>query len=118
MVEIVGVKNPEQKRYYTTEYGGYFRIVNVPNGDYKGSISFIGYGKKEFTFRVAGLPINVGTLRIAVSAIGIETVVKTAVSKRTTILGDTLRYNADAFKVAIDAEGGGFVAQDARYNYL
>ena len=104
VVEIVGVKNPEQKRYYTTEYGGYFRIVNVPNGDYKGSISFIGYGKKEFTFRVAGLPINVGTLRIAISAIGIETVVKTAVSKRTTILGDTLRYNADAFKVAIDAE--------------
>ena len=44
VVEIVGVKNPEQKRYYTTEYGGYFRIVNVPNGDYKGSISFIGYG--------------------------------------------------------------------------
>ena len=104
VIEIVNTKAGSQPRYYTTEYGGYFRISNVAEGHYKATVSFIGYGDKEFSFQVAGLPINVGNVTIAVSAIGIETVVKTAVSKRTTILGDTLRYNADAFKVAADAE--------------
>ena len=104
VIEVANVKSPNQKRYYTTEYGGYFRIPNVAEGEYQGLITFIGYADKPFTFKSAGLPVDVGTIRVEVSAVGIETVVKTAVSVRTAIVGDTLRYNADAFKVAADAE--------------
>ena len=104
VIEIANVKSPENKRYYTTEYGGYFRIINVAAGDYTGVITFVGYADKSFTFTSLGLPKNIGEIKISVSAIGIETVVKTAVSTRTVIMGDTLRYNADAFKVAVDAE--------------
>ena len=104
VIEVANIKTPSQKRYYTTEYGGYFRIPNVADGEYNCLVTFIGYADKSFSFKVAGLPINVGTIYLEVSAIGIETVVKTAVSTRTTIMGDTLRYNADAFKVAADAE--------------
>lgn len=104
VIEVANVKTPTQKRYYTTEYGGYFRIPNVADGEYQCLVTYIGYANKSFSFKVSGLPINVGTIVAEVSAIGIETVVKTAVSTRTTIMGDTLRYNADAFKVAADAE--------------
>lgn len=104
VIEVANKKTPSQKRYYTTEYGGYFRIPNVAQGEYDCLVTFIGYADKNFSFRATGLPINVGTVYVDVSAIGIETVVKTAVSTRTTIMGDTLRYNADAFKVAADAE--------------
>ena len=104
VIEVANKKTPSQKRYYTTEYGGYFRIPNVAQGEYDCLVTFIGYADKNFSFRATGLPINVGTIYVDVSAIGIETVVKTAVSTRTTIMGDTLRYNADAFKVAADAE--------------
>lgn len=104
VIEVNAVKTPSQKRYYTTEYGGYFRIPNVAQGDYDAVVTFIGYANKKFSFRSEGLPKSIGDITITVSAIGIETVVKTAVSTRTMIMGDTLRYNADAFKVAVDAE--------------
>lgn len=104
VIEIANRKTPSQKRYYTTEYGGYFRIPNVADGEYDCLVTFIGYADKNFSFKSSGLPVNVGDIYVEVSAIGIETVVKTAVSTRTTIMGDTLRYNADAFKVAADAE--------------
>ena len=104
VIEIANRKTPSQKRYYTTEYGGYFRIPNVADGEYDCLVTFIGYSNKNFSFKSSGLPVNVGDIFLEVSAIGIETVVKTAVSTRTTIMGDTLRYNADSFKVAADAE--------------
>jgi hypothetical protein len=104
VVEVWSVKTPSQKRYFTTEYGGYFRIPNVAQGEYSGVVTFVGYADKQISFRSEGLPKSIGDITIAVSAIGIETVVKTAVSTRTMIMGDTLRYNADSFKVAIDAE--------------
>ncbi len=104
VIEITNVRTPANKRYYTSEYGGYFRIPNVAAGDYQCLVTFIGYADKQFSFSSSGLPKNIGDVAIEVSAIGIETVVKTAVSTRATIMGDTLRYNADAFKVAVDAE--------------
>ena len=95
VVEVNSVKTPSQKRYYTTEYGGYFRIPNVAQGDYDAVVTFIGYADKHFSFRSEGLPKSVGDITITVSAIGIETVVKTAVSTRTMIMGDPVLYNGD-----------------------
>lgn len=104
VIEVANIKTPDNKRYYTSEYGGYFRIPNVTEGDYTCIVTFIGYADKSFSFKSVALPKNIGDVRLTESAIKIETVVKTAVSTRTVIMGDTLRYNADAFKVAADAE--------------
>ncbi|MBQ9138448.1 MAG: TonB-dependent receptor [Alistipes sp.] len=104
VVEIAPARTPDAKRYFTTEYGGYFTIPNVTAGEYSCTVTFVGYADKTITFTTAGLPKNIGDIQIVASAIGIETVVKTAVSTRTVIMGDTLRYNADSFKVAVDAE--------------
>ena len=75
VIEVNSVKTPSQKRYYTTEYGGYFRIPNVAQGDYDAVVTFIGYADKRFSFRSEGLPKSIGDITITVSAIGIETVV-------------------------------------------
>ncbi|MBQ7855949.1 MAG: outer membrane beta-barrel protein [Alistipes sp.] len=104
VIEVSHISTPDSKRYYTSEYGGYFRIPPLPNGDYRCVATFIGYEDREFSVKVKGLPVSLGNLSMRTRAIGIDAVVATAVSTRTTILGDTLRYNADAFKVAIDAE--------------
>lgn len=104
VIEVVPVAAPDKVRYYTSEYGGYFKIPALREGAYKCTATFIGYEDCEFSFDVASLPLNLGTLNMKTSSIGIEAVVKEAVSTRTTMVGDTLRYNADAFKVATDAE--------------
>lgn len=104
VIEIAPVNNPSKPRYYTTEYGGYFKIPISRAGHYRCVATFIGYEDCEFTFDIASLPVNLGTIDMRTSAIGIETVVASGVATRTTMVGDTLRYNADAFKVANDAE--------------
>ena len=104
VIEVVPAAAPDKVRYYTSEYGGYFKIPALRAGSYRCVATFIGYEDREFVFDVASLPLDLGTLSMKTSSIGIETVVKEAVSTRTTMVGDTLRYNADAFKVATDAE--------------
>ena len=104
VIEVSPISSPDSKRYFTSEYGGYFRIPSLKEGEYLCVATFVGYENREFTVRVKGLPVNLGNLTIRSKAIGIDAVVATAVSTRATMLGDTLRYNADAFKVAIDAE--------------
>ncbi|MBQ5635873.1 MAG: TonB-dependent receptor, partial [Alistipes sp.] len=104
VIEVSPISSPNSKRYFTSEYGGYFRITSLKDGEYFCVATFVGYEKREFTVKVKGLPVNLGNLTIRSKAIGIDAVVATAVSTRATMLGDTLRYNADAFKVAIDAE--------------
>ena len=70
VIEVNSVKTPSQKRYYTTEYGGNFRIPNVAQGDYDAVVTFIGYADKRFSFRSEGLPKSIGDVTITVSAIG------------------------------------------------
>lgn len=106
VIEIANQQTPDTKRYYTSEYGGVFKISGLRAGKYICKATFMGYADCDFTAEVGTLPCNVGDIRMKVSSIAIEAVVKTAVANRATMLGDTLRYNADAFKVAIDAEVG------------
>lgn len=101
----VSLKHDSGKvRYYTSEYGGNFRIPVEDGTDYRCRITYVGYGDIEREFRGSYVPENLGTLEMNSSAIGIDAVVKEVVSTRTVMMGDTLRYNADAFKVASDAE--------------
>ena len=104
VIEIAKRTTPDDKRYYTSEYGGTFHISGLTAGEYICKATFLGYADLDFTTTIGSLPCNMGDMQMKESSIGIEAVVKTAVSNRTTMVGDTLRYNADAFKVAVDAE--------------
>ncbi|MBQ5753574.1 MAG: outer membrane beta-barrel protein [Alistipes sp.] len=104
VIEMAPKANPDKKRYTTSEYGGYFKFSGVPEGEYKCVATFIGYENYTFEFKCTGMPKALGNLIMRLKAIGIDAVVKEGVSTRAVMLGDTLRFNADAFKVAVDAE--------------
>lgn len=104
VIEIAPKNNPEHKRYVTTESGGYYSIAGLKDGYYDCVATFLGKEPVKFSFYYNGLPKTIGAKEMESASIRIETVVTTAVVARTEMVGDTLRYNVDAFKVAADAE--------------
>ena len=104
IIEITSPKDSLFRRHYTTGYGGYFKTPPLPRGEYKLISTFLGYSDYERSFKVDGLPLNLGDMAMQQAAINVGLVVKEVVVPRAQIMGDTLRYNASQFKVTIDAE--------------
>lgn len=109
VVEVGSVANPDDKRYYTTGYGGKLEIPALNYGEYKLIITFLGYNDLETTIKVSAANQNLGNLEMVESSTRIDTVVKEVKSMRTSQYGDTLSYNAGAFKVANDADVEGLL---------
>ncbi|MBE6210328.1 MAG: TonB-dependent receptor [Rikenellaceae bacterium] len=91
-------------KYYTSGHAGKFTINGLKFGEYSAVVTFLGYDNTELTFNLKRSSHNLGTILIKEANVKIETVVKEAVSTRTIQRGDTLSYNADAFKTAMDAD--------------
>ena len=109
VVELAPTAKPDNKKYYTTGYGGKVEIANVAFGNYKLTITFLGYEDFVKEFKVSTAALDLGTLQISESATRIDTVVKEAKALRTSQDGDTLSYNAGAFKVTGDADVEGLL---------
>lgn len=109
VLEIASVKNPEKKKYYTSAYKGVVNIMGLAYGEYSVKISFIGYEDTETKFTLKAAKQNLGNLMLKPSALQIDAVVKTVQSLRTSAKGDTLNYNAGAFKVSSDADVEGLL---------
>ncbi len=109
VVEVYPVSAPDNKRYYTTGFGGKVEFPSLNYGEYKAVVTFLGYAESEQSFKVSSAVRNVGTWSLEESATKIETVVKEVKSLRTSQDGDTLSYNAGAFKVTNDADVEGLL---------
>ena len=109
VVEVAPKSNPDNKKYYTSGYGGAVEITSLAYGEYKAVVSFLGYSDLEKEFKVTSESKNLGKWELEVSATRIETVVKEVKALRTSQDGDTLSYNAGAFKVANDADVEGLL---------
>ena len=83
-------------------------MPSLAYGEYKLSVSFIGYNNLDTTFRVSAPKLNLGVLKLK-PGVQIETVVKEAKALRTSQKGDTVSYNAGAFKVVADADVEGLL---------
>ena len=83
-------------------------IPSLPYGEYRLTVSFLGYNNYETTFRVAAGKQNIGRIELK-PGVQIETVVKEAKALRTSQKGDTVSYNAGAFKVVADADVEGLL---------
>ena len=104
VIELASTANPDNKKYYTTGYGGKVEIANVAFGSYKLVITFLGYEDFVKEFKVSTATLDLGKLQLSEGATRIDTVVKEAKALRTSQDGDTLSYNAGAFKVTGDAD--------------
>lgn len=102
------VKTPDKKQGFASGYKGTVSIPSLAYGEYALSVSFIGYNNLDTTIRVSVPKINLGTLRLR-PGVRIETVVKEVKALRTSQKGDTVSYNAGAFKVVADADVEGLL---------
>ncbi len=86
-----------------TEADGRFELKNVEKGGYLLIVTFLGYEdlKKEVT--VAAKDVSLGTLQVNPAATTLGTVTVTEQVLLGKVQGDTVQFNADAFKVMKDA---------------
>ncbi len=108
VVAIAPAGDPENIRYVTSEYAGAVTITKLAYGDYKMTISYLGYEDKEQEVKLAQSRLDLGKIAIK-AGVSIETVVKEVKAIRASQKGDTVSYNAGAFKVAEDADVEGLL---------
>ena len=108
VLTVSPTKSPDKKQGFASGYKGAASSPALAYGEYALSVSFIGYNNLDTTFRLSTPRLNLGTLRLK-PGVQIETVVKEAKALRTSQKGDTVSYNAGAFKVTNDADVEGLL---------
>ena len=101
--------NEDKTKFFTSGFNGATTISGIKRGDYKIKISFLGYADKVVDLKANAATVDLGKIAIEEEATKIETVVKTVQAIRASQKGDTVAYNADAFKVANDADVEGLL---------
>ena len=112
VVDVVTVADGTRVGIVTSGYQGTFQL-SVPAGKaYKLSVEYLGYETftQEFSTK-AGADVNLGTLKLSTSSIVMEDVSIKGSMMRTSIKGDTVVYNASAFKVSADASAHKMLAK-------
>ena len=108
VLTVAPTKTPDQKQGFASGYKGAASITSLAYGEYALTVSFIGYNNLDTTFRLSTPRLNLGTLKLK-PGVQIETVVKEVKAMRTSQKGDTVSYNAGAFKVTNDADVEGLL---------
>lgn len=108
VVAVASEANPDEVKHYTSAYKGAISIPSLRYGSYRMTISFLGYNNHEQQFKVDRSRLALGTIELR-AGVAIETVVKEAKAIRASQKGDTVSYNAGAFKVANDADVEGLL---------
>lgn len=108
VVTVTPMSKPDKKQYFTSGYAGVLTLPSLAYGSYTLSVEFLGYENFETEFRVAAAKQDLGKLKLQ-PGVRIETVVKEVKQMRTSQKGDTVSYNAGAFKVANDADVEGLL---------
>ncbi len=108
VLTVAPVKTPDNKRYFTSAYKGVASFPSLTYGEYTLSVAFLGYNNLDMNFTVSAAKQQLGTLKLK-PGVAIETVVKQAKALRTSQKGDTVSYNAGAFKVSNDADVEGLL---------
>ena len=108
VLEFAPAAAPDKKQYSTSGYKGAVSIPSLAYGEYKLVVSFLGYNSAETTFKVSAAKQDIGKIELR-PGVQIETVVKEAKALRTSQKGDTVSYNANAFKVTADADVEGLL---------
>lgn len=110
VIELTPVKNTADKKYATSVYKGKIDM-SAPYGAYTMKISFLGYTDIVRHIKINQSTVALGKLLMQQTSQKIDDVVLEVQSMRTSQKGDTLIYNANAFKVAKDADAEGLISK-------
>lgn len=102
VVEYVS-SNGGQKRYVSSDKTGGFTLPALTAGAYDLRITYLGMKPYTANVEVSKKNSDLGTITMQIDVKQIDEVVVEGITMRTTQKGDTLVYNAGAFKVAQDA---------------
>lgn len=83
----------------------------IPAGDYRLTISSLGYDSLHRNLRVAAAEVILDSLWLTPRAEAIDDVVIETPALRSSVHGDTLSYHAAAYKVAFGADAGSLLAK-------
>lgn len=109
VIEVYPTAKPESKKYYTSNVDGTVNLPPMAYGEYTMLATSLGYDDLTHNFAVKSANLFLGKISMKESTTRIETVVKSVKSLRASQNGDTLSYNAGAFKVASDADVEGLL---------
>ncbi len=111
-VNVVATRLPSDtsRRGTVTDASGAFRLP-LPAGAYRLRLSSVGYEPTERTVRVAGAPVDLGRIALAVDTLVLGPTVVQAYRARVELRGDTTVYNADAYQVNPDASAADLVTK-------
>lgn len=109
IVELEAIGSSKQPVLTTSGYDGAFTFNSVAYGEYLLKASYMGYNDFVDTVKIESPRAILGKLRIKESTTDIDAVVKEVQAMRTSQRGDTISYNAAAFKVADDADVEGLL---------
>ena len=98
----------DKRRHSVSGAKGVVTVTGVPFGEYEITVSFIGYTTVKKQVNHASGNTDLGNIALQ-EGVAIETVVKEVQALRTSQNGDTVAYNAAAFKVAADADVEGLL---------
>lgn len=109
VIELTNTKDGSQL-YYTSGYKGIIDIKRLAPATYKMAISFLGYKTHTEEVKVADKEINLGIIKLKEDATIMDNIEVTGYM-RTSQKGDTISYNASAFKTARDASTEGLLSK-------
>jgi hypothetical protein len=107
---VMEVVNTDTGRRHHSVSGakGAVNLTGVAFGEYDVTVAFIGYTTMKKRISHTSSNTNLGNIALQ-EGVAIETVVKEVQALRTSQNGDTVAYNAAAFKVASDADVEGLL---------
>ena len=109
VVSIAPAAKLDDAKHFTTGDNGKVVIPAQKYGDYKLTITFLGYDDLEMDLKINSANKDLGNVALTESTTKIDAVVKEVQAIRASQKGDTVSYNASAFKVASDADVEGLL---------
>lgn len=108
VIELEGIYGQEG-HYVTSGQDGSFVFNNIPEGKYRLRCSVLGYATRNMT--VIALSNDLGMILMKEEAIAIDAAVHSEQAIRTSQSGDTLTYNAAAYKTVMGASSEDLISK-------
>ncbi|MGL5912905.1 MAG: outer membrane beta-barrel protein [Bacteroidales bacterium] len=102
-VLLTSERDSTERRYTTTGNNGDFNIRNLATQNYRVEYSYLGYKKQVTQLKLGSQDRNLDTIRLVADALELQEVRVQGTAVRASQRGDTIEFNADAYKVHADA---------------
>lgn len=100
---LINARDSTQRKGVLADIDGVFKFSDIRAGNYRLRISSIGYSNLEIRVNVGNSTKDLGVLKLVENANQLGEVVVREKQVRVEQKGDTIQYNADAFKTNPDA---------------